>query len=217
MKTRLFALTALTAVVVLAVFAATAAARPIIGNVTGTPNTSFANTGGGGAAKSYDATVGFWSGSGFGSGETCGDDVLTVPIRINGNGGFTLNYQIRTQDILLFNWLSIYLDTPTGTKTLVAKYNPNPSLFSLYMSPVSALTIDTSPWKGAALTLRIVAHQDCGVAQFQALITSLRTVSNRAAKRKARAERKLERAREAIAPRKPPRSAPDRGRARAGR
>ena len=202
----------------LAVFAATAAARPIIGNVTGTPNTSFANTGGGGAAKSYDATVGFWSRlPGSAAVRPAATTCLAAPIRINGNGGFTLDYQIRTQDILLLNWLSIYLDTPTGTTTLVREVQPEPE-------PVLALRescqrahhrreslercgTDAQDRRPPRLRCRSVPGPDHGPAHGQ----------QQRREAEGAGQEEAERPREAIAPRKPPRSAPDRGRARAKR
>jgi hypothetical protein len=176
-RMRVFVVTLVTAAAAFAVFAGTAAARPIIGNITGTANTSWTNVGGCCADQVYNATVGLWTG-GFGS-EPFGDDVLTVPIKINGNGGITFDYQIQTTDVLPYDYLNVYLDTPSGTQTLVSNYNPNPSLFSYFLSPVNTVTVDTSQWKGpnVTVTLRIVAHQDGYGDQFQALITNLRTLS----------------------------------------
>lgn len=177
---RRFGLMAAVALIVSAVFVASAVARPIIGEITGTANTSWQNTGGGGAAQNINATVGKWTTTGYGS-EPNGNDVLTVPIKVDGNGGITFNYQIQTTDVLPFDYLNIYLDTPTGTVHLVSNYNPNPTFSLLYLSPVNTITVDTRQWKGTTVTLRVVAHQDGFGDLFQALVTGLTTVSNQGA------------------------------------
>ena len=93
--------------------------------------------------QNINATVGFWTG-GFGF-EPGGDDVLTVPVVVNGNGGITFNYQIQTNDLVQFDNLNIYLDTPTGTVTLVSNYNPNPVYGTVFLSPVNRSWLTPRP------------------------------------------------------------------------
>ena len=96
-------------------------------------------------------------------------------MKVNGEGGVSLNYQIQTTDVAVFDWLDITLTTPSGTVPIVTHYNPNPSLFSYYLSPVNPLSVDLSAYKGQTVTLNIGAHQDGFGDQFQALITDLTT------------------------------------------
>lgn len=150
-----------------------AAAKPkIVGVTTAGPSATFQQTGRQGGA-SIDAQLGTWTG-GFGS-EPYGDSVLSVTMDVHGEGGVTLNYQIQTTDIAFFDWLDIALITDAGTVPIVSGYNPNPSLFSLYVGPVVPLPIDLSAYKGQTVTLQIAAHQDGYGDQFQALITGLQT------------------------------------------
>lgn len=170
-RLRLFIIASLVVVVTSAVFAATAAAKPKITTITGTANASWTTSGGGGA-QVVDGSVGLWTG-GYGA-EPCGDDTLAVTMKVNGEGGVSLNYQIQTTDIAFFDWFHASLDTPSGTVPLVDGYNPNPS-FSLFVGPVESLSVDLTPYKGQTVTLNLSSHQDCFGDQFQTLITNLTT------------------------------------------
>jgi hypothetical protein len=107
----LLAITALLVVVTSALFVATAAAKPKVTNITGTTNTEWTTSAGHGALV-VEGSVGLWSG-GFG-GEPSGDDTLSVEMKVNGEGGVSLNYQIQTTDISFFDWFHTSLTTPPG-------------------------------------------------------------------------------------------------------
>jgi hypothetical protein len=171
-RLRLFIIASLVVAVTSAVFAATAAAKPLITNITGTANTSWTTTGGGGD-QVVDGSAGLWTG-GFGA-EPCGNDTLAVTMKVHGEGGVSLNYQIQTTDIGFYDWFDASLDTPSGTVPLVSGYNPNPDLFVLFVGPVESLNVDLTPYKGQTVTLNLAAHQDCFGDQFQVLITNLTT------------------------------------------
>jgi hypothetical protein len=168
----LFATTALLVVVTSALFAATAAAKPKITSITGTTNTEWTTSGGGGALV-VEGSVGLWTG-GFGD-EPAGDDTLSVEMSVHGEGGVSLNYQIQTTDIVIFDWFSASLTTPSGEVPLVSNYNPNPNLFELFVGPVESLSVDLTPYRGQTVTLHLTSHQDGFGDQFQTLITNLTT------------------------------------------
>jgi hypothetical protein len=155
-----------------ALFAATAAAKPRITNITGTTNTEWTTSGGGGALV-VEGSVGLWTG-GFGE-EPAGDDTLSVTMRVNGEGGVSLNYQIQTTDIVIFDWFDASLTTPSGEVPLVSNYNPNPIYGQVYVGPVESLSVDLTPYKGETVTLNLTSHQDGFGDQFQTLITNLTT------------------------------------------
>jgi hypothetical protein len=171
-RLRLFAITALLVVVTSAFFAATAAAKPRITNITGTTNTEWTTSGGAGALV-VEGSVGLWTG-GFGE-EPAGDDTLSVEMKVSGEGGVSLNYQIQTTDIVIFDWFNASLSTPSGEVPLVSNYNPNPVLFELFVGPVESLSVDLTPYKGQTVTLHLTSHQDAAGDQFQTLITNLTT------------------------------------------
>jgi hypothetical protein len=171
-RLRLFIIATLVVVVTSAVFAATAAAKPRITNITGTANTSWTTSGAGGALV-VEGSVGLWTG-GFGA-EPCGFDTLSVTMKVRGEGGVSLNYQIQTTDVAEFDWFDASLDTPSGTVPLVSNYNPNPTLFELFVGPVESLSVDLTPYKGQTVTLNLSSQQDCFGDQFQTLITNLTT------------------------------------------
>jgi hypothetical protein len=168
----LLAITTLLVVVTSAVFAATAAAKPRITNITGTTNTEWTTSGGGGALV-VEGSVGLWTG-GFGD-EPAGDDTLSVTMKVNGEGGVSLNYQIQTTDIVIYDWFDASLTTPSGEVPLVSNYNPNPNLFELFIGPVESLSVDLTPYKGQTVTLHLTSHQDGFDDQFQTPITNLTT------------------------------------------
>lgn len=167
----LFAITVLLVVVTSVVFAATAAAKPKITNITGTTNTEWTTSEGGGALV-VEGSVGLWSG-GYGD-EPAGDDTLSVAMKVSGEGGVSLNYQIQTTDIVFYDWFNASLTTPSGEVPLVSNYNPNP-FFELYVGPVESLSVDLTPYKGQMVTLHLTSHQDGFGDQFQTLITNLTT------------------------------------------
>lgn len=171
MRRRLF-IASLVVVVTSAVFAATAAAKPLITNITGTTSASWTTSGAGGD-KVVQGSAGLWTG-GFGA-EPCGDDTLAVKMKVNGEGGVSLNYQIQTTDLGYYDWFHASLDTPSGTVPLVDGYNPNPDLFSLFVGPVESLNVDLTPYKGQTVTLNLSSQQDCYGDQFQTLISNLTT------------------------------------------
>ena len=166
-----FAITALVVVATSALFAATAGAKPKITNITGTTNTEWTTSGGNGALV-VEGSVGLWTG-GYGA-EPAGDDTLSVEMKVNGEGGVSLNYQIQTTDIVIFDWFDASLTTPSGEVALVSNYNPNPS-FQLFVGPVESLSVDLTPYKGETVTLHLTSHQDGFGDQFQTLITNLTT------------------------------------------
>jgi len=167
------AVAAVAAVLISAVFAATAVAKPKITNIAGTTNTEWTTSGGAGALV-VEGSVGFWSDDGFGF-EPNGDDTLSVTMKVNGEGGVSLNYQIQTTDVLPFDYFNASLDTPSGTVPLVSGYNPNPNLFELFVGPVESLSVDLTPYKRQTVTLNLTSHQDGFGDQFQTLITNLTT------------------------------------------
>jgi hypothetical protein len=167
----LFAITALLVIVTSAVLPATAAAKPKITNITGTTNTEWTTSGGRGALV-VEGSVGLWSG-GYGD-EPNGDDTLSVTMKVNGEGGVSLNYQIQTTDIVIYDWFNASLTTPAGEVPLVSNYNPNP-FFALFVGPLESLSVDLTPYKGQTVTLHLTSHQDGFGDQFQTLITNLTT------------------------------------------
>jgi hypothetical protein len=103
------------------------------------------------------------------------DDTLSVAMKVSGEGGVSLNYQIQTTDIVFYDWFNASLTTPSGEVPLVSNYNPNPDLFQLYVGPVESLSVDLTPYKGQMVTLHLTSHQDGFGDQFQTLITNLTT------------------------------------------
>jgi hypothetical protein len=168
----LFTITVLVVVVTSAVFAATAAAKPKITNITGTTNTEWTTSGAGGGLV-VEGSVGLWTG-GFGD-EPLGDDTLSVTMKVNGEGGVSLNYQIQTTDSVFFDWFDASLTTPSGEVPLVSNYNPNDFSSTPFVGPVESLSVDLTPYKRQTVTLHLTSHQDGFGDQFQTLITNLTT------------------------------------------
>lgn len=81
--------------------------------------------------------------------EPSGRRIFNIDVDVNDGGLASFGYGIATYDAGIYDWFDIYLETPTGTVSLVNRLGQPGSTYGvLFVSPVVSRSVNLNPWRG---------------------------------------------------------------------
>lgn len=106
--------------------------------------------------------------------ETEGVNTLSLDIDVNDGGRISFDYSLRSWDSGRFDWLDIDLQTPDGTRALVAGLGtPGGGYGGYFEGDRIPMTVELSQWRGQRVRLVIQTHHDGWGDQTQGAIHNL--------------------------------------------
>lgn len=93
--------------------------------------------------------------------EPDGASTLSIAIDVNDGGLVSFSYLLRTYDAGIWDWLDIYLQTPTGNRVLVNHLGKPGSDYGTYFeTPAVALSQSLNDWRDQRVTFVFSVQQD---------------------------------------------------------
>jgi len=93
--------------------------------------------------------------------EPFGASTLRIAINVNDGGLVSFSYLLRTYDAGIWDWLDIYLETPTGNRTLVSHLGKPGNAYGTYFeTPAVALSQRLNTWRDQTVTFVFSVQQD---------------------------------------------------------
>lgn len=103
-----------------------------------------------------------------------GKSIFYVDVNVNEGGIASFSYKLQTYDAGVYDWLDIYVETPTETISLLDKLGkPGVDYGSLFESAYIPLSVNLDRWKNQHIKLVFSVEQDGWGDQTQGLVTSL--------------------------------------------
>jgi len=142
-------------------------ANPAIITGTGSAGVGYVTVSSG--ANGIDAQVGAWgtpypygpNGPPLPGVEPSGASIFYVNINVNDGGLLTFSYRLSTYDAGIYDWMDIYVLTPTGTVAIVSQLGkPGPDWGTFFETPTVAFSQSLDEWKNQQVQVVFSVQQD---------------------------------------------------------